>query len=479
MSPYNQVRGADCRVLLYPESSLKVLASPAQAVEIPFLTASFSARPNKQTKATVRARRGPGRPFRGMWQFGGGMSLPANVHLVPHLLTALCGPAAITEPGAKTLDPGPAQDLGNGYVGLPCAGHGFEIDAVVSVSGTDHHDGTFRLEEGTTANLLVIYAGTYAAETFAGDEPVQRGRVARLDAGGAAVNLGGGKVGLPAAGHGFFAGERVILAGTSNYDGAFTLDADTDRAGLVVTATYATETFAGTETAAAKFYRRTWNLPKIQPSRAAEVVFGFDSGAAGNPVDRYLGCKVDKLGFKFGGDGQLTLDAELAPCKHLEAPAMAAASEADVLALPDCDFGMFEVAVYLDGARLDQVEDGSFDLALNLERKAAVGQRGEYSRSTEGDPGLAASLNCFLESDALLAKARGDVVVRFEIAIFGARGEELRVIYPECELNTDGAPVSGKGGLSVTFDVLGFLDQAEAAVQFAYYHQVPSLLGEA
>lgn len=478
MSSYSQVKGGDCRVLLYPESALKVLDTPVQAVEVPFVSANFTAKPNKQTKSTIRGVRGPGRPFRGMWQFGGGMSLPANVHLLPHLITALCGAATLTEPAGLTLDAGPAVDQGQGYVGLLCTAHGFAQDAVVSVTGSAHYDGTYRLEAGTSTDLLVIYAGAYTAETFAGDEAVQRGRVATLDAGGAAVNKGGGTVGLPCANHGFFAGERVVLAGTTAYDGTYTLDADTDRHELVIIASYATETFVGDETVAAKFYRRAWNLPKIQPSRMAEVIFGFDSGAAENPVDRYSGSKVDKLGFRFGGDGQLTLDFELAPCKHTPAPDMAAASEADVLALPDCDFGMFEVAAYLDGVRLDEVEDGSFTLDLNLERKSALGQRGEYSKNTEGDPGLAATLNCFLENDALLAKARNDTVVRFELAFFGARGEELRVIYPECELNTEGPSITGKGGLNVTFDVMGFLDTAASAVQFVYLHQIPSILGE-
>ncbi len=477
MSQFNQVKGGDCRVLLYPESSLKTLASPVQAVEIPFISESLTAKPSKQTKATVRGKRGPGRPFRGMWQFGGGLSVPANTHLIPHLVTALCGAATKTEPAGLTLDAGDAVDQGEGYVGLPCAAHGFEIDAVVSVSGTTSYDGTYRVEQGSTADLLVIYAGTYAAETFGGTEAVQRGRVVKLDAGGAAVNKGGGKVGLPAAGHGFFAGERVTVAGTTNYNAAYTLDEDTSRNEMVVTASYVTETFAGDETVAAKFYKRAWDLPKVQPSRMAEVEFGFDSGAADNPVDRHYGAKVGKLAFNYGDDGQLTLDFEISQSKYQQAAAVLA-SDAAIAVLPDCDFGMFEVAVYLDGARLGEVEKGSLDLGLNLERKAAVGQRGEYGKVTEGDPALSASLDCFLEDDTLLAKARADTTVEFAIAFFGARGEEFWITYPEAELNTDGPQISGKGGINVTFEVMGFVDQADAAVQFAYFHQVPSILGE-
>lgn len=474
---FNQVRGSDCRILMYPESALKVLATPVQAVEIPFLTESLTAKQAKQTKATVRGKRGPGRPFKGMWQFGGGMSLPANTHLIPHLITALCGAASITEPAATTLDAGNATDQGEGFVGLPCTAHGFEVDAVVSVTGTTNYDGTFRVEQGTTEDLLVIYAGTFASETFAGTETVQRGRVVHLDADGAARDLGGGKVGLPAAGHGFFAGERVTVAGTVNYDGAHTLDEDTTQNQLVITASYVSEALDGEETVAAKFYRRAWNLPKTQPSRMAEIEFGFDSGAADNPVDRHSGAKVNKFAFNYGDDGQLTLDFEFFQSKYQQAAAVLA-SDAAITVLPDVDFEMVEVAAYLDGERLAVVEKGSLDLGLNLERKAAVGQRGEYGKVTEGDPALSASLDTFLEEDALLAKARANTVHTFAVAFFGARGEELWVTYPECELNTDGPGISGKGGVNCSFEILGFVDVATAAVQFVYFHQVPAILGE-
>jgi hypothetical protein len=67
-----------------------------------------------------------------------------------------------------------------------------------------------------------------------------------LDA-AAAVDKGGGQVGLPITGHAFVAGQIVVIAGTVNYNGARAIDSQTANE-IVITATYVAETFAGTET---------------------------------------------------------------------------------------------------------------------------------------------------------------------------------------------------------------------------------------
>jgi hypothetical protein len=68
-----------------------------------------------------------------------------------------------------------------------------------------------------------------------------------LDA-AAAVDKGGGFVGLPITGHGFQAGQTVTITGTVNYDAAYPIISQTANE-IVITATYVAENFAGTETA--------------------------------------------------------------------------------------------------------------------------------------------------------------------------------------------------------------------------------------
>ena len=63
---------------------------------------------------------------------------------------------------------------------------------------------------------------------------------------GAAVDAGGGLVKLPlASGHGFVAGERVCIDGTTNYDGVFIVNS-VEEAYIIIPATYVAETILAT-----------------------------------------------------------------------------------------------------------------------------------------------------------------------------------------------------------------------------------------
>jgi hypothetical protein len=79
----------------------------------------------------------------------------------------------------------------------------------------------------------------------------------------AAVDLGGGLVGVPVTSHSFAAGDTIRLDGTANYGGAdYVLDASTTSAQLVIPATYAAETFAATMFALYK--QSAWTAAVIQ-----------------------------------------------------------------------------------------------------------------------------------------------------------------------------------------------------------------------
>jgi len=61
----------------------------------------------------------------------------------------------------------------------------------------------------------------------------------------AAVNKGGGKVGIPLTAQPFATGEGVTITGTVNYNGAHVVDATSSANEVVITATYVAETFDG------------------------------------------------------------------------------------------------------------------------------------------------------------------------------------------------------------------------------------------
>lgn len=77
--------------------------------------------------------------------------------------------------------------------------------------------------------------------------PLGSGTIDSLNASGVARDIGGGLVGLPWTGHPFEVGQTIIITGTTNYDATEVLHATTSTNELVVTATYVSETFDGTE----------------------------------------------------------------------------------------------------------------------------------------------------------------------------------------------------------------------------------------
>lgn len=63
----------------------------------------------------------------------------------------------------------------------------------------------------------------------------------------AAVDKGGGKVGIPLTSQPFATGENVTITGTTNYNGAYDVDATSTANEVVIVATYAAETFDGVD----------------------------------------------------------------------------------------------------------------------------------------------------------------------------------------------------------------------------------------
>lgn len=76
----------------------------------------------------------------------------------------------------------------------------------------------------------------------------------------AAVDKGGGKVGIPCTGHNFPIGSSITIAGSTNYNDTYEVDADTTTDEIVITETYAAENFAGTETATSSITASNWRL---------------------------------------------------------------------------------------------------------------------------------------------------------------------------------------------------------------------------
>jgi len=114
-------------------------------------------------------------------------------------------------------------------------------------------------------NLEAMYDGSGYTDDTA---PASRSQIAGIGSGGtgalnypvafdnstadtidnaAAVDKGDGTVGIPVTGHAFVAGREVTIAGTTNYNGVYTIVSQTTNE-VVITETFVSETFVGSET---------------------------------------------------------------------------------------------------------------------------------------------------------------------------------------------------------------------------------------
>jgi hypothetical protein len=425
---------------------------------------------SKKPRTVINGKRGPGKPYTGLPQITGGLESASYVPQLGVLLRALCGAATTTPDTARALDEAAVTSLSSGLVGLPCTAHGLLQDTVITVSGTTGYDGIYRLEAGTTPDILAI-AAPYTAEVLTSAATAYRGRVPTLT--GAARNLGGGLDGLPVTGgvHALNPGEAVTISGTDEYNAAYTLQPGTDGDQLVVTATYAAETFDGTPLAVPSFYKHAFALPKRQPTVCIEKYLDYDAGAAENAYRRFNFCKVNGLSFNFGGDEELKFNFDFTVGKESFASSALSATPA---VLPAVIMDNIETSIFIAGVRRGEVATGSFTNTFGIEPKAAVGDLGQYSRMPEGDPDCKAALSVFLETDELQALADARSTVPFALVINGSTGEQLTFSYPEAELDAAGAAITGKEGLMQDITVMAFVNTGETVLSVELINRVAS-----
>lgn len=466
---YQQVSGGACSLTMYAESSPGQVAAGTKGVRLAFMSESFSRGSSKKQRSVITGKRGAGKPYEGLPQMSGGVEAAAYAPQLGYILRALCGSPATSDDVARTLEAAAVAELGVGLVGLPCPGHGFVQDAVITVYGTQHYDGQYRVERGVTENVIAV-AAPFVAETLPSDAKAYRGRAPVLQ--GAAQDLGGGVVALPVRGvHSLNAGESVRVEGTTGYDGTYVLQPGTADNALRVLATFAEETFDGTAIAVPKFYRHAFALPKRQPTVCMEKYLDFEAGAATNRYQQFGFCKVNGFNFSFGGDDELKFTLDFAVGRQTDSPAPIDAAPLEPAAIP---LDNIESALWIGGARRGDVQSGSCSNAFGIEAKAAAGDLGQYSRMPEGDPECSATLSAFLEQDEYLELARARSTVPFALSLCSASGDEAWFRYPETELDVPGTSITGKAGLMQDVTVMAFVDKGATVLTVELINRVAS-----
>lgn len=130
--------------------------------------------------------------------------------------------------------------------------------------------------------------------------------------------------------------------------------------------------------------------------------------------------------------------------------------------------------MWVAGVRRGDVESGNVTNSFGITAKSAVGDLGQYSRMSEGDPDCKCTLSVFLERDDLQALADAAATVPLSIIICSVSGEQVDFDYPEAELDSEGPAITGKEGLMQDFTVLPFVDRGSEVLRVKLVNRVES-----
>jgi len=354
-----------------------------------------------------------------------------------------------------SLNAAAVVNKGSGKVGLLSTAHGLSAGAPVLIEGTSNYDGSYTLQPGTSANELVISA-TYTAETLAGTETCTLAQQVALL--GAARDAGSGKVGLPSPAHGLPVGSRITVDGSTSYDGIYTVLRGSTSAELLITKTYAAETFsAGAVTATAPFYDHEYKLGDYMPSMVNDKAFP-DLPA----YFLYRGLKPGKLALTLGGEGGLSASIDYigAGEDKSTSPYVAAPVELPIRTFMQKGLSLMEGGV----AYSKRVKSVTFSLDCGLDDTGytindpdTAGERGDI---TEGLVQIGGELEALFKDVDLVDKA---ILSSTSSLLFTCveGGYRLQILMPEIKYERDSPSIDGPKGVLEKHTYMGFYKSSD------------------
>lgn len=233
----------------------------------------------------------------------------------------------------------------------------------------------------------VIGAGTHTQDT-----------AKSINNGEAAVNVGGGVVGIPCTAHGFQAGETVTIANTVNYNGDEVVLSTSTTNQVNITATYNAETFGADDTIRAKRYTHVF---KVGTSLYSYVM---DQGYTDISVyELFNGVKAASLGMTCGGDQELVANIQLVGAKETVG---GTALDSSPTELSFTRFNNFHGAITEGGSSIATVQELEISISNNLDTSChVIGDGGILGSLPEGTIGVTGRLKAMFESTTLYNKA--------------------------------------------------------------------------
>lgn len=191
------------------------------------------------------------------------------------------------------------------------------------------------------------------------------------------------------------------------------------------------------------YYKHVFKASNTQPSFCVEKV--FNNGV----ILKSVGCKVSKLGFSFGGDGELTATISVVGCNEtieesqlVESPTAVAMKR----------FNNFQSSLLIDNVAEQVATDVSCDVDFGLDTEGyAIGGNGFRVRANEGIIKPSGSVTVFFDDATYLQKATNSTEVALEIDLTNGTNK-LQIAMPEVKFNRTSPSVDGATGITQQMD---------------------------
>ena len=153
-----------------------------------------------------------------------------------------------TDSGATIVNvTGVAHEKSTGLVGLSVSSHSWSAGETIYIQGSRYYDGEHVLHADTTTTELVIeYPYTYEDFSLVTARAIETNWSVTTANAADVVDKNSYEVGIPCTNHGLSQGTEIYISGSENYDGKHTIQSVTANE-IVISATYVSETFDGTE----------------------------------------------------------------------------------------------------------------------------------------------------------------------------------------------------------------------------------------
>lgn len=228
---------------------------------------------------------------------------------------------------------------------------------------------------------------------------------------------------------------EAIYGNISN-EGDIVVPVDYNALGWWLAATFGSPT---TTSASGGLYKHVFKAGNTQPSFCVEKV--FNNGV----VLKSVGCKVSKLGFSFGGDGELTATVSVVGCNETIENSQLVESPTEV-ALKR--YNNFQSSLLIDNEVQQVATEVTCDIDFGIDTEGyAIGGNGYRVRANEGIIKPSGNITVFFDDATYLQKAENSTEVALEVDLTHGNNV-LKLVMPEVKFNRTSPSVDGPTGIT-------------------------------